>query len=133
MSENPEVLEKSLTRELAKEQRSDFIAELLAHPVYSLASMINEKHFEAVARRRAVSTRALPWHALRVSIGVPQRLAVVCRGGLSTLLVQRLICFGKERAVKRALKHATCVMSRRHFVGLKDRIPTCVSTLPEHS
>ena len=133
MSENPEVLEKSLTRALAGGPRSDFIAELLAHPVYSLASKINVEYFEAVARRRAVSTRALPWHALRVSIGVPQRLAVVCRGGLSTLLVQRLICFGKERAVKRALKHATCVMSRRHFVGLKDRIPTCVSTLPEHS
>ena len=106
-----------------------FIAELLAHPVYSLASKINAEYFEAVARRRAVSTRALHWHALLVSIGVPQRLAVVCRGGLSALLVQRLICFGRERAVKRALKHATCVMSRRHFVGLKNRIPTCVSTL----
>ena len=109
-----------------------FIAELLAHPVYSLASKINGEYFVAVARRRAVSTRALHWHALLVSIGVPQRLAVVCRGGLSALLVQRLICFGRERAVKRALKHATCVMSRRHFVGLKNCIPTCVSTLQGH-
>ena len=106
-----------------------FMAELLAHPVYSLASKINAEYFEAVARRRAVSTRALHWHALLVSIGVPQRLAVVCRGGLSALLVQRLICFGSERSVKRALKHATCVTSRRHFIGLKNRIPKCVSTL----
>ena len=113
--------------------RPGFIAELLAHPVYSLASKINAEYFEAVARRRAVSTRALHWHALLVSIGVPQRLAVVCRGGLSALLVHRLICFGRERAVKRALKHATCVMSRRHFVGLKNRIPTCVSKLQGHS
>ena len=109
------------------------IAELLAHPVYSMASKINALYFVAVARRRAVSTRALHWHALPVSIGVPQRLAVVCRGGLSALLVLRLICFGRERAVKRALQHATCVMSRRHFVGLKERKPTCVSTLQGHS
>jgi hypothetical protein len=54
-----------------------FMAELLAHPVYSLASKINSEYFEAVACRRAVSTRALRWHALLVSIGVPQRLAVV--------------------------------------------------------
>ena len=109
------------------------IAELLAHPVYSMASKINALYFVAVARRRAVSTRALHWHALPVSIGVPQRLAVVCRGGLSALLVLRLICFGSERAVKRALQHATCVMSRRHFVGLKERKPTCVSALHGHS
>ena len=133
MNESPKVFEKSLTRELAGGPRSDFIAELLAHPVYSLASKINAEYFEAVARRRAVSTRALPWHALRVSIGVPQRLAVVCRGGLSALLIMRLICFGRERAVKRALKHATCVMSRRHFVGLKNSIPKCISELQGHN
>ena len=132
MSENPEVLEKSLTRALAEKPHPGFIAELLAHPVYSLASMINEKHFEAVARRRAVPTQRLPWNTLLISIGVPQRLTVVCRGSLSALLVQRLICFGKERAVKRAVKHAICVMSQRHFVGLKERIPKCVSTLQEH-
>ena len=128
-----EYSEKEAKEEEEARPRTGFIAELLAHPVYSLASKINAEYFEAVARRRAVSTRALHWHALLVSIGVPQRLAVVCRGGLSALLVQRLICFGRERAVKRALKHATCVMSRRHFVGLKERIPTCVSTLQGHS
>ena len=133
MSDPQQVLKNALTRELVREQRSGFIAELLAHPVYSLASMITEKHFEAVARRHAVSTRALPWHALLVRVIVPQRIAVVCRGGLSALLVQMLICFGSVHNVKSALKHATCVMSRRHSVGLNERIPKCVSTLQGHS
>jgi hypothetical protein len=107
--------------------RPGFIAELLAHPVYSLASRINAQHFEALARRRAVRTRALHWHALLISIGVPQRLAVVCRGRLSALLVQRLICSRSD------VQHATAVVSRRHFVGLKNLDVTCVSTLQGHS
>ena len=108
-------------------------AELLAHPVYSLASGINAEHFEAVARRRAVSTRALHWPALLKIIGLSQRLAVVCRGHLCVVLVLKLIRFRSERAVKRALKHATAVVSRRRFVGLKDSALTCVSTLQGHS
>ena len=107
--------------------RPGFIAELLAHPVYSLASRINAEYFEAVARRRAVRTRALHWRAVLMSIGVSQRLAVVCRGRLSALLVQKLICSPSEP------RHATAVVSRRHFVGLKDSDATCVSTLQGHS
>ena len=110
-----------------------FIAELLAHPVYSLASKINAEYFLG---RGASSCSIDPSAALARVTRHHQcaaRLAVVCRGGLSALLVQRLICFGSERAVKRALKHATCVMSRRHFLGLKNCIPTCVSTLQGHS
>ncbi len=107
--------------------------ELLAHPLYSLASGINAQYFEAVARRRAVSGQALHWPALLVSIGVSRRLAVVCRGRLSALLVQKLIRFRSQRAVKRALKHATAVVSLRNFVGLKNSNATCVSTLKEHS
>ena len=113
--------------------RPGVIAELLAHPVYSLASRINAEYFEAVARRRAVSTRAMHWHVLLNGVFLPQRLDVVCRGRLSAHLVQKLIRFRSERAVKRALKHAIAVLSRRHFVGLKDRAATCVSTLQEHS
>ena len=101
----------------AERPRPGFIAELLAHPVYSLASQIIAQHFEAVARRRAVCSRALHWPAPLVSICLPQRLAVVCRGHLSALLVQKLICFRSERAVKHALKHATALLSRR---SLKD-------------
>jgi hypothetical protein len=106
--------------------RPGFIAELLAHPVYSLASRINAEYFEAVARRRAVRTRALHWRAVLMSIGVSQRLAVVCRGRLSALIVQKLICSPSEP------RHATAVVSRRHFVGLKDSDATCVSTLQGH-
>ena len=71
--------------------RPAFIAEHLAHPVYSLASQINVQHFESVARRCAVSARALHWRALPLSIGVSQQLAVVFRGRLSALLVHKLI------------------------------------------
>ena len=112
----------------AKRQRPEFIAELLAHPLYSLASRINAQYFEAVARRRVVQTRGLHWPAVLMSIGVSQRLAVVCRGRLSALLVQKLICSPSEP------RHATAVISRRHFVGLKDSDATCASTtLREHN
>ena len=114
-------------RSSGQRPRPAFIAELLAHPVYSLASRINAEYFEAVARRRAVRTRALHWRAVLMSIGVSQRLAVVCRGRLSALLVQKLICSPSEP------RHATAVVSRRHFVGLKDSDATCVSTLQGHS
>ena len=103
------------------------LAEHLAHPVYSLASRINAEYFEAVARRRVVQTRGPHWPAVLMSIGVSQRLAVVCRGRLSALLVQKLICSPSEP------RHATAVVSRRHFVGLKDSDATCVSTLQGHS
>jgi WD40 repeat protein len=46
--------------------------------------------------------------------------------------VQKLILFRSECDVKRALKHATAVVSRRHFVDLKDRAAACVSTLQGH-
>jgi hypothetical protein len=133
MSENPEVLEKSLTRALARGPRPGVIADLLAYPVYSLSSQIAMANLEAIVRRRAVLTQGLNWAALRLNdLFTSQRLAVVCRGNLSALLVQKLISFRSERAVKRALKHATAVVSRRHFVGLKDRAATCVSTLRGH-
>jgi hypothetical protein len=107
--------------------RPGFIAELLAHPVYSLASRINAQHFGTLARRRAVSTRALHWPAVLVSIGVSQRLAVVSRGRLSALLVQKLICSQSE------LQHATAVVSRRHFVGLKNSNTASAFTLQGNS
>jgi hypothetical protein len=117
----------------ARAPRSSLSFGLWAHPVYSLASGINAQHFEAAAYRGAVSTRALHWTASLVGVGLSQRLAVVCRGHLSVLLVQKLIRFRSERAVKRALKHATAVVSRMNFVGLKNSAATCVSTLQGHS
>ena len=55
------------------------IAELLAYPMNSLASQITALHFEAIARRRAVSIRGLNWSALPLNIRPLQRLTVVCR------------------------------------------------------
>ena len=139
MSEIPKVIQKSLENALAGEsrfgrsRRSDFIAELLAYPMYLLAFGINKQYFEALARRHAVSGQVLHWPALLMSIGVSQRLAVVCRGHLSALLVQKLICFRSQRAVKRALKHATAVVSQMNFVGLKNSNATCVSMMQGHS
>jgi hypothetical protein len=119
--------EAEIARSNWQRPRPGFIAEFLAHPVYSLASRINAQYFEAVPRRRAVQSRALHWPAVLMSIGVSQRLAVVCRGRLSARLVQKLICSPSEP------RHATAVVSRRHFVGLKDSNATCVSTLQGHS
>ena len=106
-----------------------FIADLLADPLYFLASIINAKYFEGMVSCRQVSIRAVPWQALRLSIGFPQRLAIVCRSGLSALLLKRLIIsFGSKYIVK----HAIAVLSRKHFVGFKNREPSCVSTLRAH-
>ena len=127
MTENPEVLEKLLTKALVERPRSGFIAEVLAHPVYLLASRINAKYLEAVVRRSAVSTRGSNWAALLMTIGCPQRLAVVCRGHLSVLLVHRLICFRRKCVMMHYLNHATAVLSRMHFVGSNVRVPVCVS------
>ncbi len=69
--------------------------------MYSLASGINAEYFEAVARRRAVRTRALHWRAVLMSIVVSQRLDVICRGPLGALLVEKLIRFRSERAETR--------------------------------
>jgi hypothetical protein len=124
--------EKQAGRSSRQRQRPGFIAELLAHPVYSLTSSINAEDFEALAHRSAGRTRALHWAALVMSIGVSQRLVVVCRGHLTALLVNRLIRFRSDRAVKRALKHAVAVLSRMQFVGLKNSAATCLSTLQGH-
>ena len=132
MSASQNDLKKSLTRALAGGPRSDFIAELLALHVHLLASIINAEYFEAFARRRAVSIRGLNWSALFTSIIPQQRLAVMCRGNLCALLVQKLIRFRSECTANRALKHSTAVFSRMHFVGLKDRTATCSSTLKKH-
>ena len=129
---------KARMHDKGEEERASpgHIAELLAYPVYSLAAKINAEFFQAVAHRRGVSTQALHWHVLLNSVCFPQRLALVCRGRLGAMVVQKLIRFGGERAVtsvRRALKHASSVMLRKHFVGLKDNGAACVLTLQGHS
>ena len=118
--------EEELGRSSGQRQHPGFIAQLLAHPVYSLASRINAQYFEAVGRRRAIQTRALHWPAVLASINASQWLGLVCRGRLSALLVQKLVCSPSE------VQHATAVVSRRHFVGLKTSDATWVNTLQGH-
>ena len=113
--------------------RLGFIAELLAHPVYLLASSIGVKYIRALVYRRELKTRELNWSAVLMSLCVSRRLAVLCRGQLSTLLVQKLIRFRSQRALKRVLKPALSVLSKQNTVGSKKQIATCVSTLQGHS
>jgi WD40 repeat protein len=123
MSDTQNELTSSLARALAGESRSDFIANLLALHAHLLASQINLQHFKAIECRNPVSTRGLNCSALSLNIGPQQRLAVIGRGRLSALLVQRLICSRRQ---------ATAVISRRHFVGFKECEAECVSTLKGH-
>jgi predicted NACHT family NTPase len=125
--------EEELGRNCGQRRHPGFIAQLLAHPGYSLASRINAQHFEEMAHFRAVHSRPSYWRALVISVCHSQRLAVVCRGRLSALLVQKLIRFRSERAVKRAVKHTTAIFSRMHFAGFKPLPTECVSTLQGHS
>ena len=104
------------------------IAELLVPAMHSLAFKVNVKYFEALAHRRAVSTTGLHWHVLLNSVFLPQRLALVCRGHLCALLVQKLIC-----DMSCDVKHARGVMSRRYFVGLRPFVPKVDSTLQGHN
>jgi WD40 repeat protein len=113
--------------------RPEFIAELLAHPVYSLASKINAEYIRALVYRRELESRKLNWNALLMSIHPSQRLAVLCRGQLSARLVQKLIRFRSQRALKLVLKPALRVLAQHNFVGLKKSNATCVSTLQGHS
>ena len=118
---------------VSKRPPPGFIAELLAHPVYSLASRINRKYIEFLMNRGEVGTQGLNWSAVRMSLGVSQRLAVKCRGHLSLLLMLKLISFRSERSRKRALKPAIAVLSKQNIVGLKNTDATCVSTLQGHN
>jgi WD40 repeat protein len=61
-----------------------------------------------------------------MSISFQQRLSLMCRGRFSALLVQKLICSPYQP------QHSKAVVSRMHFVGLKDCEATCVSTLKWH-
>lgn len=107
---------------------SGIIAELLAHPVYSLASQIGVLRVEMILRRKVFPTK-LDWPALHTMIGMPQRLAVISRGALFLSLLEKLTRIRSERNVKRALKHASAVISRGHFLGLNNNGLECMTTI----
>ena len=108
-------------------ERTDFIAELFAYRLYSLASRINAEYLNAVAHRRPVRIFGLNLRSNFMNIFFKQRLSLLCRGRMIALLVQKLLCSPYQP------RHSTAVVSQRHFVGLKNSAATCVSTLQGHS
>jgi hypothetical protein len=98
----------------------ELVAQLTAHPVYCLASQINFARWRAMLRCRTPSSAHAPhWYVTGIDIGLQQRQAVLCRGGLLSVLVPKLLCIQGEYAVMYPLNLAKRIASRRHFLGLK--------------
>jgi TPR repeat protein len=97
----------------------ELIAEAEAHPAYCVASRA------CVQRcRHASRAHAQQWNVYGSGIGIMQRRALLCRGTLCAVLVRRLMCFQGQCGAKKALHHACCVISRRHFLVSKNAAET---------
>jgi hypothetical protein len=98
-----------------------FVAELLAHPLYCRASRSSVQRWEVMFCCRAPSrAHAQQWHVYGIDVGVTQRRALLTRAALCELLVLRLMRFRGAYGVRYPLRHATCVVSRRHFLVSKN-------------
>jgi TPR repeat protein len=98
-----------------------FIAELLVHPLYCLASRSSVQRWEVMFRCRAPSqAHAQQWHVYGIDVGPKQRSTLLARAALCELLVLRLMRFGGACRVRYPQQVATCVVSRRHFLGSKN-------------
>jgi hypothetical protein len=100
-----------------------FVAEAVAHPVYCLASRIIVQRWEVMFHCRAPSqAHARQWHVFGIKISQKQKFRLLSRSAFLQALVQRILCFqGTSRVRFRYPKHlAECIMSQRHFVGLKN-------------
>jgi TPR repeat protein len=108
-------------RSLARPSRA-FASELTAHPLYCLASRISMQRLQATCRR-LTPLKALPqqWSVLNIAVGRRQRQQLVCRGALCETLVHRLMLCHVDFGATSFLSHATCVVSRRHFLVSKNR------------
>ena len=98
-----------------------FITELMAHPLYCRASRSSVQRWEVMFCCRAPSrAHAQQWHVYGIDVGVTQRRALLTRAALCELLVLRLMRSRGEYGVRYPLLHATCVVSRRHFLVSKN-------------
>jgi hypothetical protein len=59
------------------------------------------------------------WHATGIDVGLQQRRAVLCKGGLLCVLMPRLLCVQGEYGVIYPRNLAQRIASRRHFLGSK--------------
>jgi TPR repeat protein len=100
----------------------EFVAELMAHPLYCLASRSSVQRWEVAFRCRAPSHAHMQqWHVYDIDVGLKQRSTLLARSALSELLVLKLMRFRGACRVMRPLHHAKCVVSRRHFLVFKNR------------
>jgi TPR repeat protein len=98
-----------------------FVAELTAHPLYCLASQSSVQRWKVLFRCRAPSqAHAQQWHVYDIDVGLKQRSTLLARAALCELLVLRLMRFRSACRVRHLLHHATCVVSRRHFLVSKN-------------
>jgi hypothetical protein len=105
----------------------DFVAELMAQSSYCLASQRSLQRWEAMFPCRAPSQAFAPQrHVHGIDIGLKQRSALLTRAALSELLVLRLMRFQGAYHVRHPLRHATCVVSRRHSLFSNNRTDACL-------
>ncbi len=97
----------------------EFVAQLLAHFLYRLATRVSVQRWEAVFRCRPSHAHAKQWHVTGIDIARQQRRALLCRGALLCVLVPRLLCVQGEYGVIYPLNLARRIASRRHFLGSK--------------
>jgi TPR repeat protein len=98
-----------------------FVAEFMAHPFYCLASRSSVQRWKAMFRCRSPSqARAQQWHVYDIDVGLQQRSTLLARAASCELLVLRLMRFGGAYGVRHPQHHATCVVSRRHFLVSKN-------------
>ena len=123
----PRRSERALTDAIGAALGGDFVAELMAQSSYCLASQSSLQRWEAMFRCRAPSQAFAPqWHVLGIDVGLKQRSTLFTRAALCELLVLRLMRFQGAYHVRHPLRHATCVVSRRHFVFAKNRTDGCL-------
>ncbi len=100
-----------------------FVAELTAHPLYCRASRSSVQRWEVMFRTRCRApsqAHAQQWHVYGIDVSLKQRSTLLARAALCELLVLRLMCFGGACHVRYPQHHATCVVSRRHFLVSKN-------------
>ncbi len=118
----PRPLQRALTDTIGAAFGGDFVAELLAQSSYCLASQRSLQRWEAMFRCRAPSQ----WRVHGIDVGLKQRSTLFTRAALCELLVLRLMRFQGAYHVRHPLRHATCVVQRRHFVFSKNRTDGCL-------
>ena len=118
----PRPLQRALTDTIGAALGGDIVAELMAQSSYCLASQRSLQRWEATFRCRAPSQ----WRVHEIDVGLKQRSTLLTRAALCELLVLRLMRFQGAYHVTHPLRHATCVVSRRHFVFAKNRTDGCL-------